>query len=99
MKPTYLLKNNRINKQYEFHIEGSIPKVEYRRTKEKIYLTHTEIPKKLEGQGIASQLVKAVFEEIERQGLTLVPLCPFVAGYIQEHPEWKKLVAKDVNSM
>ena len=97
MDPTYELKNNRINKQYEFHIDGLIPKVEYIRTKDKIFLTHTEVPEKLEGKGIASQLIGAVLKEVERQDLTLVPLCPFVAGYIKEHPEWKKLVLKGIN--
>ncbi|WP_367657609.1 GNAT family N-acetyltransferase, partial [Coprobacter fastidiosus] len=28
--------------------------------------------------------------------LKLVPLCPFVAGYIQKHPEWKKLIMRGV---
>lgn len=97
MKPTYELKNNRLSKQYEFHIEGQIPRLEYIRTKDKIFLTHTEVPDKLEGQGIGSQLIAAVLEEIEKQDLTLVPLCPFVAGYIKENPEWKKLVLKGIN--
>lgn len=97
MKPAFELKNNRINKQFEFHIDGQVPKIEYIRAKEKIFLTHTEVPDKLEGQGIGSQLVEAVLREIERQDLTLVPLCPFVAGFIKEHPEWKKLVLKGIN--
>lgn len=97
MKTTYELKNNRINKQYEFHIDGLIPKIEYIRAQDRIFLTHTEVPKELEGRGIGSMLIKAVLEEVERQELTLVPLCPFVAGYIKEHPEWKKLVLKGIN--
>lgn len=97
MKTPYELKNNRINKQFEFHIDGLVPKVEYIRAKDRIFLTHTEVPEKLEGQGIGSMLIKAVLEEVERQELTLVPLCPFVAGYIKEHPEWKKLVLKGIN--
>jgi len=97
MKTLYELKNNRINKQFEFHIDGLVPKLEYIRAKDRIFLTHTEVPEKLEGQGIGSMLIKAVLEEVERQELTLVPLCPFVAGYIKEHPEWKKLVLKGIN--
>lgn len=97
MKTPYELKNNRINKQFEFHIDGLIPKVEYIRAKDRIFLTHTEVPEELAGQGIGSLLIKAVLEEVERQELTLVPLCPFVAGYIKEHPEWKKLVLKGIN--
>ncbi len=97
MKPTYELKNNRISKQYEFHIDGQVPRLEYIKAKDKIFLTHTEVPTKLEGQGIGSALILAVLEEIKRLDLTLVPLCPFVAGYIKEHPEWKKLVMKGLN--
>ena len=32
-----------------------------------------------------------------RQGLRLVPLCPFVAGYIQKHPDWKRIVMQGIN--
>lgn len=97
MNPEYELKNNRISKQFEFHIDGLVPRVEYIRAKERIFLTHTEVPEQLEGRGIGSQLIGAVLQEIERQDLILVPLCPFVAGYIKEHPEWRKLVMKGIN--
>jgi predicted GNAT family acetyltransferase len=51
----------------------------------------------LEGQGVASALVKDVLEDIERKELTLIPMCPFVASYIKRHPDWKKLVLKGIN--
>jgi hypothetical protein len=91
------LVDNEKDKQYEFHIDGVIAKIEYIRAKDKIYLTHTEVPNELEGKGIASALVKEVLEDIEKRELTLIPMCPFVAGYIQRHPDWKKLVLKGIN--
>ena len=27
----------------------------------------------------------------------LVPLCPFVAGYIHKHPEWKRIVMRGIH--
>ena len=51
----------------------------------------------LEGKGVGSSLVRLALEDIERQQLRLVPLCPFVAGYVQKHPEWKRLVMEGVN--
>ena len=36
-------------------------------------------------------------KDIEKQGLRLVPLCPFVAGYIHKHPEWKRIVMKGIH--
>jgi len=87
--------NNTDENQYEFHIGKYLAKIEYIITnKGHIYLTHTEVPVALEGQGIASQLVEKALTDIEEQGLDLVPLCPFVIGYIQKNPEWQRLVVK-----
>jgi hypothetical protein len=84
-------------KRYEVAIDDSIAYIEYIKAQDKIYLTHTEVPKYLEGKGIGSALVLKVLEDIERQNLTLIPLCPFVALYLKRHPEWKKLVMKGIN--
>ncbi len=89
--------NNAEAKRYELSVESKLAKIEYIATLDKIYLTHTEVPKELEGKGIASKLVKFALEDIEKKDLTLIPLCPFVAMYIKKHPEWKKLVMKGVN--
>ncbi len=97
MEANYTLINNTDAKQYEFHVDGFTPKVEYIIAQERIFLTHTEIPKELEGKGIGSALVKAVLEDIEKQNLTLVPLCPFVALVLKRNPEWKRLVMKGIN--
>lgn len=94
----YTLIDNKEKKQYEFHIGEYMPKIEYIKSETgEIYLTHTEVPVALEGQGIGSQLIKKALEDIKSQGLRLVPLCPFVAGYIQKHPEWRSIVMRGIN--
>ncbi|MEM9142717.1 MAG: GNAT family N-acetyltransferase [Bacteroidota bacterium] len=93
----YVLMDNTEAKQYEIHVDGRVPRIEYIKAQDKIYLTHTEVPKGLEGRGIGSSLVKLVLEDVAKKGLTLVPLCPFVALYLKRHPEWKKLVLKGIN--
>lgn len=94
----YTLVDNKEKKQYEFHIGEYMPKIEYIKSETgEIYLTHTEVPVALEGQGIGSQLIKKALEDIKSQGLLLVPLCPFVAGYIQKHPEWRSIVMRGIN--
>ncbi len=89
--------DNENAKQYEFHIGDQLAKIEYIKSKDRIFLTHTEVPVALEGQGIGSELTEAVLQDVEKNGWTLVPLCPFVAGYIKKHPDWKKLVLKGIN--
>ncbi len=93
----YELIDNEGAKRYELHVDEHRPRVEYIKVAGKIYLTHTEVPKALEGKGIASQLVRKVLEEVKRNDWELVPLCPFVAMYIKRHPEWKSLVLKGIN--
>ncbi|MEX0288964.1 MAG: GNAT family N-acetyltransferase [Flavobacteriaceae bacterium] len=91
------LKDNLENKRYEVQVGEEIARIEYIKAQNRIFLTHTEVPLTLEGKGIGSKMVAMALEDIERQNLTLVPMCPFVAGYIKDHPEWKKLILKGIN--
>ena len=94
----YKLIDNVALHQYEFRIGDLIPRIEYIKTKNgEIYLTHTEVPSALEGKGVGSSLVRLALEDIERQQLRLVPLCPCVAGYVPQDPAWKRLVKEGVN--
>ncbi len=93
----YQLIDNEAAKQYEIHVDDHLVKIEYIKAQNQIYLTHTEVPKDLEGKGFGSAIVKQVLQDIEQQQLTLVPLCPFVALYIKRHPDWRKLVMKGIN--
>lgn len=92
----YQLINNEAAKQYEIHVDGLVPKIEYIKAGEKIFLSHTEVPQGLEGRGIGSAIVRLALEDIKEKGLILIPLCPFVAGYIKKHPEWKSLVFRGI---
>lgn len=94
MATDYTLINNKKQKQYEFHIDDFVPKIEYIiNHEENVYLTHTEVPYELGGKGIGTQLVVKVLTDIEDNNQRVVPLCPFVASYIRKNPEWKRLVA------
>ncbi len=92
----YALIDNAEEKQYEFQIGAFIPRIEYIKVNNTIYLTHTEVPEKLRSRGIGSELVAQVLHRIEQKNLSLIPLCPFVALYIKQHPEWRKLVMKGI---
>ncbi len=84
-------------KRFEAEVEGETVFLEYIRAKDAIYLTHTEVPKSLEGKGVGSALVKGVLTKIKQEGLPMAPLCPFVALFLSKHPEWKSLLAKGYN--
>lgn len=85
--------NNRQDACFEFHIDGQVAKIDYALAGGAVALTHTEIPHSLRGQGIGTELVGSVLSYIEGEGLKVIPLCGFVAGYIRENPQWKRIVA------
>lgn len=54
-------------KRYEAIIDGSTAYIEYIKAQDKIYLTHTEVPRSMEGKGIGSALVLKVLKDIEKR--------------------------------
>lgn len=94
---SYQLIDNEEKKRYEFQIKEHAAVIEYIRAKDNIYLTHTEVPKGLEGQGIGTELIRQALEDVKAKGLTLIPLCPFVALFIKRNPEYRELVLKGIN--
>ena len=91
---SYTLIDNTEKKQYEIHVDDDLARIEYMKAQGKIFLTHTEVPEKFEGKGIGSALVRQVLDDIRQKELALVPLCPFVAAFINRHPEYNSLISK-----
>ena len=80
--------------RYELRLGGKlIGLAAYRRRNGRIAFTHTEVDESCEGRGFGSRLAAAALEDAGRQGLDVVPLCPFIAHYIERHPEYGRLVA------
>ena len=94
---TIKVKNNPEKKRFEIKVGDHYAICEYLRVSNRIIFTHTEVPPALEGNGLASMLAKAGLEFAKAEGLNVVPLCPYVAGYIKKHPEYKVLLQKGYN--
>lgn len=60
-----------------------------------VNLSHTRVPKESEGQGIGSALAQAALEWAKAEELEVVPGCPFVRAYIDDHPEYGDLLQKN----
>lgn len=85
---------NTEKKCFELQIENHVAFVEFRLNNENILsLTHTEVPKALEGKGVGSAIVEKVLNYMQEQNYLLAPLCPFIAKYVIRHPEWKSILA------
>jgi predicted GNAT family acetyltransferase/glutaredoxin len=81
--------------RYELRLGGRlIGLAAYRRRDGRIAFTHTEVDESCEGQGFGSRLAEVALAEAARENLAVVPLCPFIAYYIEKHPKYQRLVAR-----
>lgn len=56
-------------------------------------LQHTVVPEAARGAGVGESLVRAAMDHARATHQQVVPTCPFVASWIEEHPEAQELVA------
>jgi len=66
---------------------------EYRSVRGRRILFHTEVDPSIEGRGVGSRLVSGALDDIRARGLTLTVKCPFVAAFLERHPEYRDLLA------
>ncbi len=73
--------------ELSYHLNGS-----------RLVLIHTEVPDALGGRGLGGRLVTAALERAGREGLTVVPWCPFARDWLERHPDAASRVAIDWGS-
>ena len=93
----YQIQNNTEGRKFEIKLDGHTAFADYMISGEKIIFTHTEVPKALAGKGLGSMLAKTALNYAKDHQLKVMPLCPFMAGYIKRHPEWKELLLPGFN--
>lgn len=67
----------------------------YRRRPGMVTATHTEVDSHFEGKGLGGRLAERLLADARERGETVVAQCPFVGDYIDRHPEYADLVARD----
>ena len=87
--------DNQAESRFELWVDGRLAELPYRRNGNRLVLIHTEVPEELEGRGLGGTLVRAAVDRAAREGMTVVPLCPFARGWLQRHPDTASRVAID----
>ncbi|MBT9501882.1 MAG: DUF924 family protein [Burkholderiaceae bacterium] len=72
-------------------VDGLECEAEYQLDGPRVVFTHTGVPSRLEGRGIAAALVKRALEWAQAEHLQVVPACSYVRVYLQRHPEFQEL--------
>jgi hypothetical protein len=79
--------------RYELFVDGELAGLAvYTLSGDTMTIPHTEVQPRYEGRGLGARLAKFALDDARRRGLRVVPRCPFIAAYIERHPEYADLV-------
>jgi uncharacterized protein len=79
--------DNQAESRFEIRFGDLLAELKYHRNGNRFVLLHTDVPAELEGRGLGGRLVAAAIDRAARQGLTIVPLCPFASSWLERHPD------------
>ena len=78
--------NNPTENRYEVWADGELAGyAQYGLGRGRIAFVHTEVYESYEGLGLGSRLARAALNDARARGLKVMPLCPFIAGFIERH--------------
>lgn len=85
--------------RYVVEIDGDVrAEAVYERRDGRVVFTHTEVDDSLEGQGVGSALASFALDDVRASGERVVPLCPFIAGYVERHEQYADLVDEEMTA-
>ena len=70
-----------------------IAELTYVRNDTVMTIDHTEVDEKLQGEGIAEDMVRAAVEYARENGLKIKPACSYAKKVIEETPELRDILA------
>ena len=88
------VRRNPERSRYELVQDGQVVGIaDYRESGDAVVLPHTEIDPSMRGRGLGDILVQSVLDDLRDAGRSVVPSCWFVAAFIDDHPEYRDLLA------
>jgi predicted GNAT family acetyltransferase len=81
--------------RYWMVVDGVEAEMTYSRAGEGILIIdHTGVPDALRGRKVGEKLVRQAVEDARREGVSIVPLCPFAKALIGRRPEWQDVLRR-----
>ena len=87
------VRRNDGDQRYEAWVDGVLAGfADYQVTDVLIVFTHTEVGDAYERQGVGSAIARYALDDVRSTGThRVLPMCPFIKGWMQRHPEYQDL--------
>lgn len=69
--------------------EQMVGYAQYERRDDSWLFTDTYIKPEFNGRGLAGKLVGHALDEVIATGGTIVPVCPYVVGFVEKNPQYQ----------
>ena len=71
--------------RFEAQVEGQTAYLTYEKDGGTVAMTHTIVPREIEGRGIAGELSRTAVDWARGQGLQIDPQCSYVRSWLRKH--------------
>jgi predicted GNAT family acetyltransferase len=89
--------DNRLGSRFELHLDGEVAGIlDYRRDTGAVSFVEVTTDLRRAGQGLGLMLVRQALDAVSAEGLSVVPVCPFVRDFILRHPVYLDLVPAEL---
>ena len=73
--------------RFAAEVEGGVAELGYERRDGAIAFVHTFVPEESRGEDVGTALVEAGLAYARDEDLRVIPACPFVQAYLDDHPD------------
>lgn len=81
------------NSRYVLPVKDVFAKVDYELKEGVMYLTHSEVPQTLRGQGVGKVLIEQTFEKLTEEGYKAIAVCSYVKSIAMRNNKWKDIIS------
>ncbi|RFF32262.1 GNAT family N-acetyltransferase [Wenzhouxiangella sediminis] len=86
------IQHNEERQRFEALVDNQLCVLEYVRDGNTVSMNHVRVPEAVGGRGIAGEITRYALDWARDKGLRVVANCPYVARWIERHPEYEQLL-------
>jgi predicted GNAT family acetyltransferase len=93
IEPEIIVHDDPENHRYVVEVDGEVAGFSvYHMRGGRHFFVHTEIDPEFEGRGVGHTLAKFALDDVKAKGGKIIPLCPFIRRFVDEHSEYQSLI-------